>query len=122
MLHTPLCPHCQQPYQPKDIWDFSSWKITTQFGSIVLKSKQQVNIFDLLWRKQGMRGLTRERLIDIIYTNDINGGPTAWAISQMVSKLRKDLITVGIYLQRGNKSNEGYSLIFMTPEQAKSKL
>lgn len=117
-----ICPHCQQPWQPKTEWDFSSWRITTQFGSIVLRSPLQVKVFDLLWRKQEIKGITRERLIEIIYADDIDGGPSLDAVSQMISRLRKNLISVGIYLQCGQgQSREGYSLVFMTPDQAKRK-
>ena len=123
MQHVSLCPHCGQPWQQQITnWDFSEWRITTQFGSLVLRSPLQVKVFDLLWRKQGIKGITRERLIEIIYIDDLNGGPSLDAISQMISRLRKNLISVGIYLQCGQgQSREGYSLVFMTPEQARKK-
>lgn len=115
-----LCPHCHQSWQPKLEWDFSEWRITTQFGSVIFKSILQAKVFDLLYRKQGMRGLTRERIVEIIYMDDLNGGPedSQRYMSRVIHTIRAQLISVGIWLKRGFTGGEGYSLIFMTPEQA----
>lgn len=122
MQHVHLCPHCGQPTQPKTTdWNYSEWRITTQFGSIVLTAELQVKIFDILWRKQNIKGITRERLMDILYINEINGGPQGyWGLNKAIQKLRAKLLDVGIFIQAANgRSREGYSLIFTTPEQAK---
>jgi len=117
-----ICPHCGQPWQPKTEWNYSSWCITTQFGTVVLTGELQVKIFDILWRKQNIKGLTRDRIKDIIYADDIKGGPEGyWTIYQAIKLLRRAIASVGICIQAAQgRSREGYSLVFMTPEQAKS--
>lgn len=115
-----VCPTCGQDYQPKinDTWNFPEWRITTQFGSVTLKSNLQAKVFDLLWRKQGIKGLNRQRILDIIYLNDIDGGPEIHTMTSEMMRLRKLIEVVGIHVKRGYSGGEGYSLIMMTPEQA----
>lgn len=116
-----ICPHCGQPTQPKlTDWNYSEWRITTQFGSVELKSLLQTKIFDLLYRRQGVRGLTRERIKDIIYVDDVNGGPECeQALRKVINRIRIEIEKVGIHLKRGYAGGEGYSLIFTNPVQAK---
>lgn len=115
-----VCPTCGQNYQPKviDTWNFSEWKLTNQFGSVTLKSNLQAKVFDLLWRKQGIKGLNRQRILDIIYLDDIDGGPDISTMTSEMMRLRKLIEVVGIHVKRGYSGGEGYSLIMMTPEQA----
>ena len=116
------CPRCGFNSSTTTEWNYSEWRITTQFGSWVFKSNLQAKVFDLLWRKQGMKGLTRARICEIIYLDDINGGPeNDRNISKVIHRMRRDLISVGIWLKRGYTGGEGFSLIFMTPEQARKQ-
>lgn len=113
------CPHCGSLYEPDGLtkWDFSEWRFTNQFGSIVFSSIYHAKIFDLIYRKQGIKGLTRERIIQIIYADDFNGGPDeANVISNYIFKMRKKLKVVGITIKRGYSNGEGYSLVFGSPK------
>ena len=116
----PCCPNCGYDTSKITEWDFSEWRITTQYGSVILKSMLQARIFDLLWRKQGTKGLTRERIKDIIYMNDPNGGPECeQALRKVINRIRILVESVGIHVKRGYAGGEGYSLIFTNPQQAK---
>lgn len=114
------CPHCGSLYEPEGLtnWNFTEWSIVTQFGKVIFKSLVQAKIFDLLWRKQSMKGLTRERIIDIVYQDDISGGVTANTVGMCIIRMRKLLVNVGIFIKKGNTHGVGYSLIFTTPEEA----
>lgn len=113
------CPHCG--YDPSKLtdWNFSEWKITTEYGIVNLKSQLQASMFDLFWRKQGIKGLNRNRIIEIIYADDIDGGTEPANITHEIARIRKLVEIVGIHIRRGFTGGEGYSLMFTTPEQAK---
>lgn len=115
-----FCPCCGQSIAPTKIgWDFTEWRITTEFGSVELRSLLQTKIFDLFYRRQGVRGLTRDRIKDIVYADDINGGPECErALEKVIQRVRKEVEKVGIHVKRGYAGGDGYSLIFTTPEQA----
>lgn len=119
-----FCPHCGSLYAPVKTtqWNITEWKLTNEFGTVIFKSLLQSKVFDLLWRKQGIRGLTRQRIIDIIYMDDLDGGPEPDTITHEMMRMRKLLVIVGIFLKRGFSGGEGYSLVFLTPEQATSKV
>lgn len=113
------CPHCGSYYSSGlTDWNYPEWKVTTQYGSVVFKSRSQARIFDLLWRKQGIKGLTRERIVDIIYADDPDGGPELHYVSQEFMRMRKLLIPTGIAIKRGFSGGEGYSLVFVNPAEA----
>lgn len=99
-------------------WIKEEWRVRTQYGFAILKSKEAVEIFDVLWRYRTKHGLTASRLIDIAYANDRDGGPEQSGLMMSIKRLRAQLTPLGLAINSGDTGGDGYQLIITTPEKA----
>lgn len=110
-----LCPCCGQERPEETTWDPERWRLTTKHGSVTLRGSCEKRIFDLLWRKRGVYGLTRQRIVDVAYADDEDGGPELGAIAQAMGRLRRLVGPIGVVVVGGTTGGLGYSLKFGDP-------
>ena len=109
------CPRCG--YVPENIdWSISDWVVSTKYGDVTLAGKQQVELFCIL--QSNNRGLTRNRIVDLMYGQRIDGGVSWEAIGVAVSRLRVKLAPIGVTIAFGNNQGTGYSMKLVTPQEA----
>lgn len=101
------------------IWNAAGWTITTPHGHIELGSKLQAGLFDLLWHHRASQVLTGQRILDIVYADDPDGGPdTVHAAIHLISRLRIAIAPLGLRIIGGTKLGQGYKLASASPDVA----
>lgn len=103
------CPTCGALKVEGDgiTWDREGWTLSTSVGSVRLRGIVQVEMFDLLYRRRGTRGLTGSRIIDAIYADDPDGGIRDHTLVQNMNRLRGMVAPIGVLIDGGR---QGYSL------------
>lgn len=105
------CPCCGATLDVRGdvIWNAAAGTVQTPYA-VARLTVHQAAIFDALWKSRGARRLTRERLIDVIYVDDPDGGTNVNSIAMAVMRLRVALSPLGIEIVGGTSSGEGYRL------------
>ncbi len=117
------CPCCGQALPNEASWNPEARRVTTKHGSVVLLgSDRRAAIFNLLWERRGKVGLTRMRIIEIIYADDADGGPEGGAITNTMRRLRLQVAPLGIEIRRGRADGRGYSLVVTDPDSARASI
>lgn len=113
------CPCCGGAIASNIEWHPDQRLVRTPHGAAVLRSGQQAHLFELLWRRRGAAGFTAERLLDLLYVDDPDGGPSCLAIRALVYRMRRMLIPIGIVMHGGTGGRSAnYQIELTTPEKA----
>lgn len=97
-------------------WRPEEWRVATRFGSAVFGGWRQVQVFDLLYKKRGTRGLTIERIIDIVCADDRDGSVCAGTMKTTIKAMRRTVEPAGVRIVAGTPSGrDGYSLAVAAP-------
>ena len=92
------------------IWNQSGWIVQTPLGTAKIKGRRQAQLFDLLWCKRGASGLTCQRIIDILFMDALDGGPSPHSITMAMNRLRATVASVGLEIKQGATGGNGYSI------------
>lgn len=109
-----VCPTCGAPLPKQlEVWDFQC-RTFIGGGVAVRFSKLQAKIFNAIWHARHSGGIqTREALTEIVYANDVNGGPIASCnLSQYIRVMRQGLRPTGYTITKNvGNPRVGYRLV-----------
>lgn len=114
------CPHCGHlilDEAPEILWNQHTRQISTRFGSVTIAEISLFPVLELLFNKRHTYGLTVERIIEILFMNDPDGGVCEAAIRVRLRRLRRALCPIGLAITN-NCHGGGYRLVLWDPDRA----